>query len=90
LLAPGLRAADLLKISLPAPLRRSPCFFPQHFIAVNPQGQIFNDLSAQCRQNPALAAFKFLHHLSAESLFDAAEQSRLLKKAARFLLLVFP
>jgi hypothetical protein len=86
LITPGLAGADLLPIALPAPLRLSPFFFPQRFVAVNPNGATFLHLSALYNHNQPLAVFKFLQRLCSDRLLDAAADSALQKKAARRLL----
>jgi len=86
LLSPGLREADFLNVSLPVTPRQSRVFFPRRFIAVNPQGKEVNQLSVLYTSNPALAIFKFLRVLHAESLLPAADADAFLKKAARCLL----
>jgi len=86
LIAPGLNSTDLLKIALPVPLRHGPFYFPQRFVAVNPAGVTFRHLSSLYNRNQPLAVFKFLSHLNADRLLDAAANPALLKKAARRLL----
>ena len=86
LIAPGLNSADLLKIALPVPLRHVPFFFPQHFVAVNPAGATFRQLSSLYNRNQPLAVFKFLSRLNADRLLEADADPALLKKAARRLL----
>jgi hypothetical protein len=90
LLSPGLRAADFLNISLPAAPRQRNFFFPQSFIAVNPLGKEFNDLSVLYKKNQPLAIFKFLKTLNSESLLPIADPDAFLKKAARRLLRQYP
>ncbi len=86
LIAPGLNSTDLLKVALPVPLRHSPFFFPQRFIAVNPAGATFRHLSSLFNRNQPLAVFKFLSRLNADRLLDAETNHALLQKAARSLL----
>jgi hypothetical protein len=86
LLAPGLHSADLLTIALPVPLRQSPFFFPQQFVAVNPSGTVFQYLSSVYRRNPPLAVFKFLQRLNSDGLLVGFSGAVPLKKAARRLL----
>ena len=83
LLAPGLSGVDLLKVSLPAPLRRPPFYFPQRFIAVNPQAAAFARSSALYRQNPALAVVHFLRLLQDERMLDDPAAAMLLRRTAR-------
>jgi len=90
LLAPGLRSADLLTIALPAPLRHSPFFFPQRFVAVNPAGATFQHLSSMYNRNLPLAVFKFLRRLNSDRLLDGFSGAALLKRAARRLLWTCP
>ena len=90
LLSPGLRAADFLNISLPASPIQSQIFFPRRFIAINPLGREFNDLSALYKTNQPLAIFKFLKTLNSESLLPVADPDAFLKKAARCLLREYP
>lgn len=86
LLAPGLGSADLLTISLPAPLRHSPFFFPQHFIAVNPAGATYRHLSSLYDRNQPLAVFKFLRRLNSDRPPDGFSGTAQMKRAARRLL----
>jgi hypothetical protein len=86
LLTPGLSNADLLTIALPVPLRHSPFFFPQRFVAVNPVGATFQHLSSLYKRNQPLAVFKFLRGLNSDRLLDASAPPARLKKAARRLL----
>lgn len=86
LLSSGLSDADFLNISLPASPIQSRFFFPQRFIAINPLGREFNDLSALYKKNQPLAIFRFLKALNSESLLSVADPDALLKKAARCLL----
>jgi hypothetical protein len=90
LLAPGLRNADLLTIALPVPLRHSPFFFPQRFVAVNPLGTTFQQLSSLYKRNQPLAVFKFLRGLNSDRLPDACAPPARLQKAARRLLRTCP
>ena len=90
LLAPGLLRAELLKIALPAPLRRGPFFFPQRFIAVNPAGAVFRHMSSLYDRNQPLAVFKFLLRLNADRLLDGCSGPALRQKAARRLLGMCP
>ncbi len=86
LLTPGLPNVDFLKIDLPAPLRGSPFFFPQRFIAVNPAGTTFRHMSSLYERNRPLAVFKFLQRLNADGLLDGCSGPARLKWAARRLL----
>jgi hypothetical protein len=86
LLSPGLGEADFLNISLPVPPSQNRIFFPQRFIAINPQGSDYNSLSALYKKNQPLAIFRFLKILNSESLLPVADPDALLKKAARCLL----
>ena len=90
LLSPGLSDADFLNISLPASPIQSRFFFPQRFIAINPLGREFNDLSALYKKNQPLAIFRFLKTLNSESLLPVADPDTFLKKAARCLLRQYP
>jgi hypothetical protein len=90
LLSPGLRAADFLNVSLPASPIQSQFFFPRRFIAINPLGREFNDLSTLYNTNQPLAIFKFLKALNSESLLPVADPGAFLKKAARSLLRKYP
>jgi hypothetical protein len=90
LLSPGLRNADFLNISLPASPSQDRLFFPQRFIAINPLGKEFNDLSVLYKKNQPLAIFKFLKTLNSESLLPTADPNAFLKKAARRLLRKYP
>jgi hypothetical protein len=86
LLAPGLGGVELLSISLPAPLRNAPFFFPHKFIAVHPEGKTFAHCQALYSRNRALAVVRFLRRLDAEGLLPAASGPALLKRAARRLM----
>ncbi len=86
LLTPGLCSVDFLKIALPAPLRGSPFFFPQRFIAINPAGATFHHLSSLYERNKPLAVFKFMQRLNADRLLDGGSGPARLKWAARRLL----
>ncbi|MEI6614116.1 MAG: hypothetical protein WCL37_04400 [Chrysiogenales bacterium] len=86
LLSPGLRETDFFNVSLPAAPRQKNFFFPQCFIAVNPPGKEFTELSALFKINQPLAIFRFLKALHSESLLPDADPQALLKKAARHLL----
>jgi hypothetical protein len=83
LLAPGLSGVDLLKVSLPAPLRHAPFYFPRRFIAVNPHAAAFARLSTLHDQNPALALIRFLRLLRAEQMLDDPAAAMMLRKTAR-------
>jgi hypothetical protein len=84
--SPGLRDIDFLPVSLPTAPGQKGFFFPQRFIAVNPQGNEFTALSKTYEKNRPLAIFRFLQALAAGSLLPAADSQALLKKAARLLL----
>ncbi|MCU0235672.1 MAG: ATP-binding protein [Acidobacteria bacterium] len=85
-LAPGLQAAEMLRVSLPVALRNGPFYFPRRFIAVAPQGRMFSRAAAQYALNPALATIRFLRHLHEDGILDRSEAPGRLRKAARRLL----
>jgi hypothetical protein len=86
LLAPGLSGADFLLVSLPAPLRRAPFYFPRRFIAVNPQAAAVGRCLALYEKNPSLAVIHFLNLLQAERMLDEDAAAARLRKTARRLL----
>jgi len=87
LLTPGLNTSELLRVTLPAPLKDAPFFFPQRFIAVAPGGKILARAAALYRENPPLAVLRFLRRLHEAGLLAGVFAPRQLKRAARFLLL---
>jgi hypothetical protein len=86
LLAPGLSAPELLRVTLPAPLQDAPFFFPRRFIAVAPGGKILARASARYRENPRLAVLRFLRRLHEAGLLAGVSAPRQLQRAARRLL----
>ncbi len=83
LLAPGLSGVDLLQVSLPAPLRRPPFYFPQRFIAVNPRSTAYAGSAELHRRNPAASVIHFLRLLQDEQMLDDPVAARLLRRTAR-------
>jgi hypothetical protein len=86
LLAPGLSGVDFLRVSLPAPLRRAPFYFPRRFIAVNPRAAAFVRSAAQFRLNPGLAVIHFLRLMQDEQVLDDHAAAVLARRTARRLL----
>jgi hypothetical protein len=87
LLTPGLSTPELLRVTLPKPLKDAPFFFPRRFIAVAPGGKILSRAAALYRENPPLAVLRFLRRLHETGLLAGVSAPRQLQRAARRLLL---
>jgi hypothetical protein len=86
LVAPGLSGSDMLPVSLPAPLKSPPFFFPQRFIAIHPGARCLAQCSALYPRNQALAVLRFLRGAEGCRLPDPPFSPRSLKRCARRLL----